>query len=211
MTAFGLKFGEPFTVPECPIVERKYAGGGKYEEYAKKYEIQNMCFQRSLTYSSDKKRVFQKPLPPLASNGNVGLVLPAKLRPVYIYDQFDLATTIIAYIVDGNFAGVDFQTYGDTAANASLMTDLIPDLTDKYGKPTKVAPQELQNAFGARYTTYNYEWRLSGLSVIYTGHIGMILGNSRGAVSITTDTLERQRREIDKKLKEERKKSKISL
>lgn len=208
MTAFGLKLGEPFNVPECPIIEKKYLGGKKYDEYATDTEVQSMCFQRKLSPYKIKERV-QLPLPPLYPTGYVGLVIPYSKRPDYIYDSYDINTTIMAYLIDGNFVGADFDIVGFDSPMAGSIKSLVSDLTAKYGKPAKVSAQELQNNYGARFTTYIYEWQLPGLAVVYNEHIGNFTGIPRGRVSVVTPILAERRRQDEKKADENKKKDTI--
>lgn len=109
MTSFGLQLGEPFNVPECPIVQQTYLGGKRYEDYANDLEIKSMCFKRDLSPYFKKgllKDSIKKPLPPLPLTGKILLVLP-KSRPEYVTSD-----TVTAYLIGGNFVGIDFLTYG---------------------------------------------------------------------------------------------------
>lgn len=188
MTIFGLELNKPFNVPECPIIQHKLLGGKDYDDYANSSDIKSMCFKRNLTPYVKKsflKNSIKKPLP-LLSTEQIDLVLPES-RPIYAGRE---AT---AFIINGNFAGVNFSTPSFKTDNPTLLSDLVSDLTAKYGKPTKTTPQELQNDYGAKYTTYLYEWQLPDLSVIYSEY--------RGTVYIATPPLVQLRIENEKKNK----------
>jgi len=71
--------------------------------------------------------------------------------------------SMIVKIVDGNLEALYFNTPGIEAKDRILSA-----LTEKYGVPTKLTKENLQNSYGAQYESFNATWDTPTLYVEYS-------------------------------------------
>ena len=67
-------------------------------------------------------------------------------------------------ILNGNVESVAFSTNG-----ASVQDEVFQMLKEKYGRPTHFRKIPVQNAFGAKYVSYEAEWVFPDLRVTFSG------------------------------------------
>jgi hypothetical protein len=88
-------------------------------------------------------------------------------------------------LIDNKLEGLSFDTPGLNSRDRVLNV-----LTDKYGAPTKLNKESLQNGYGARYESFIAEWDESDLYVIYTPVAGGDI--KRGFIRIETQRARQQ-------------------
>jgi len=140
-TAFGLQIGGALSLPECERI-RVSKNNFAYRPIA-----QSWCYER-----------MERGDTPL-TNGTIEIKFPLKDRP-----QIVSGLSLIGTVMDGRLEGIGFNTLGVSNAD-----DVLQKLTEKYGKPTSSEPYEVQNGFGAKFTSVRALWSFSNLVVIFKG------------------------------------------
>jgi hypothetical protein len=84
-------------------------------------------------------------------------------------------------LIDGALEAITISTQGDPSSQESVLRLL----TGKYGKPSSVRKRVLQNAFGAKFSSYVAIWQFNKLVVYYDGGTSI----SNGSIEISTPKL----------------------
>lgn len=157
LKVFGLQLGSDLSLPEC----RKTSLDGTHDFH---YEIVNRlwCYQR--TDPNAQTQIL---------NEYIHIEVPFGDRtPVFP------ANEIIGYVLNGKLEGMTFRTLGVTSE-----TDVLAKLRAKFGKPTTLATDEVQNLVGAKFESIYATWQFSNLIVELQGTAGRV---DQGSVSIRT-------------------------
>jgi hypothetical protein len=176
MTAFGLKLGEPFTIPECERMSYGYSLSTKA-----------LCYQKS-EYPF-KKRDKKTPPPPLVTDF-VSLMFPVREIPDVV-----AGLDVQALVIDGRLESVAFSTLGITNQER-----ILGKLKEKYGEPTLLQPEKVQNRMGAQYETFTATWKFPNLNITFEG-VQSTLDN--GVVRIDTDKGREHRENILNQLRKD--------
>ena len=153
LTVFGFELGKPLTLPECPYTTLP---GDNF----KLYEVvpPRTCYQE-----------------PRAVNG---YGIPVReidfgktSAPPYV-----LYWRMFAVEQGGDLIGVRFSTPGISAQDV-----VLGELRRKYGAPTSISSEPLQNAFGATFDSVSALWRGGAVDVTFEGTFGRL---DRGEVTI---------------------------
>lgn len=173
MTAiFGMQFGQPLTIPECPTE-------GKYSIEYKSF-VNYICYQRLGRYGRLGVSVFKQydkknpppSLPPLETE-EVSINYPSSERPEITN------TTVGAIIINTKLEGVSFGTRGIVDASS-----VLDRLKAKYGPSPTVVNTKVQNRLGASFDAFYAVWILPNLRVGFHSVSDTI---DRGLVVIDTD------------------------
>jgi hypothetical protein len=171
MTIFGMEFGQPLTIPECPT---KGAYSMEYELFAN-----HTCYERlnrykrlgvSMFQQYDKKHLPPK-LPPLSTE-EVRINYPFSERPEITN------TTVGAILIDAKLEGISFGTRGIVDADA-----VLDRLKVKYGPSPTIVNTKVQNRLGASFDAFYAVWILPNLRV---GFRSVSESIDRGLVVIDT-------------------------
>ena len=81
-------------------------------------------------------------------------------------------------LIDGALDAITISTQGDPSSQESVLRLL----TSKYGKPSSLRRRILQNAFGAKFSSYIAKWQFNNLGVNFDG--GTSINN--GSIEIST-------------------------
>lgn len=181
-SVFGIPFGAPFEVPECPWREsRNYLSPdrtAKQREYTQtSYSgTDGPCFVQSL-------RNIGSPIP---EGDNVSVLFPLKDSP-----SMSKRGHLTLRIVGGKTDHMTFETRGITAQELDLES-----LQAKFGTPDTLNRPKAQNRMGATFETVEAVWSLAGdISVTYLSATDRI---DEGVVVITTpDGTQAERRALD--------------
>lgn len=147
----GITLGTPFSLPECGLDNSnpdfdKYRGHHSYEPLytAGKY---GTCYQAR----------WQNPPYTPESTDEVMLAFAATPQEI-------TSDGISANIIDGNVESMTLTTHG-----VQGQTEALAMLTEKYGTPTTLATDKVQNRMGASYDRITATWAFSDLSVAFLG------------------------------------------
>lgn len=142
-TVFGLELGATLSIPECQLNKRTRV----YTPEA------GACFRRDQVRDQRGRLV--------DAEGALG---DERLK---IYFAYDSRPTIVAdFNIRGTVRAGKLTSIGTRTGGVRTQAQDLAQLEDKYGKPTRLQPQSLQNAMGAKYEGVIAEWeRPSGTLV----------------------------------------------
>lgn len=144
----GVEIGSEFTMPECETTKTL-----NFEMYISDFEQRvRPCWKA------------MRPEQPLPTDPSFEVAfVPAQ-------DKNPIGVNRSKVIVSGGrIAGVIATTGGHR-----YQADLLEALTQKFGSPSKLDREELQNRMGATFSSSNALWALPGLKVDFTGVSGSI-------------------------------------
>ncbi|HTP98735.1 MAG TPA: hypothetical protein VMN56_05365 [Casimicrobiaceae bacterium] len=142
-TIYGFEFGKPIALPECPLIPNMPQIGGR-----KDYQI-----TPSYTCRWDPQEV----------NGEPALVT----RIIWSAKESPLAVRswqANAIELHGGLAGFDFFTNG-----VSSQSIVLEQLTEKFGPPTSISHERVQNLAGAAFDSITALWRGGEVDVTFYG------------------------------------------
>lgn len=145
-SVFGIAFGQPLAIPECP----KY-GSGSFIRYGFSKEA---CWQRPVDAAGCTPII----------DGYVGVEFPVLTLPYWTR-----TSGVTVRVVAGRAEGARIYTSGINGQDAALQA-----LTDKYGKPSSSLNTDVQNRMGAQYTSLNSSWKVGDLTVVLLGTTGRL-------------------------------------
>lgn len=168
LTVFGLTLGAPLTLPEC--TQRMIGTTAVYETY------------QSVTCA-------QKPHPMNTYGQPVRVIdFPKATKPLILSNFY-----LIALESGGNLVGVRFATNGISDQEFDLTV-----LTNKYGKPTSIVRNKVQNKMGAVFESIEASWNFSDLTVTLKGSNGEL---NFGEITVDTPIASKLRKDwIEKEL-----------
>jgi len=155
MSVFGMRFGQPLTIPECP------ATNGGYRYYASSFHSQ-VCYERSLTILGldafkwhDKKHP-PPVLPPLGTEEEVSIKFPLRETPDIANDA------VYAILIDAKLEGISFVTRGIRDADL-----VLEKLKAKYGASPTLVNTRVQNRIGASFDAFYAIWIFPDLQAAF--------------------------------------------
>lgn len=142
LTIFGFELGKPLTLPECPIESLISEPGHKLY----KTVVPVTCIQDAH---------------PLDGYGQPVREITFSLKdcPLIVknWRAFPLEE-------EGNLIGFHFLTTGIASQDV-----VMQQLQKKYGKPTSIKKNAVQNGFGATFETINAQWQTGKVTVTFHG------------------------------------------
>jgi hypothetical protein len=144
-TVFGMELQKPFVVPECPY---KHLTKTLLEYWPP--PTQGVCYQMT----EDKDAGKPRPI-----NDQVKLRWPDNGSPRLV-----IAYSATATIIDGNLEGIAFNTLGIQSQERDLTA-----LKEKYGEPTQIANDTVQNGYAAKFSPIRASWTLGDIVVALDG------------------------------------------
>lgn len=187
MSVFGMKLGEKFSAPECEYTAKKTPISIALNNNALDMGFYSapktgVCFARVFDVEKVKESVLAgKPMPSAPNMGKVLIRFAYGESPVILdnpkisYEKAD----VYAEIVNGYLEEIRFATYG--IANEGVVLNA---LKGKYGNPTDITIEKVQNGYGATYEAYTAVWLLPGLVTTFSN---ILRTSDTGFVSIKTD------------------------
>jgi hypothetical protein len=159
----GLSLGAEWLIEECPT--RKLMSD--LTTYQSDYEIKvKPCFK--------SRRQLGLGRAALLNEGEMVYLMLGD-TPAGIKGDFALA-----WHVEGKLESITLYTYG-----RDVQENVFSQLTDKFGQPAALETEELQNSYGAKFSSIKAEWKFSDLDVSFTGIGGKV---DSGYVTIETPT-----------------------
>lgn len=148
MDFLGIGLGQPLTVAECPLEDSRFASFTRYKIYVD--PALRPCFKSRTAPGQGLSS-----LP--GGTGTLNLELGA-----------------VPHVIDGTFATVTLVNGAPEKITAFTRGHAVQDqalelLIQKYGKPTELKTEEVQNRMGATFGAMHAEWKLDGLSVLFFG------------------------------------------
>lgn len=142
VSIYGFEFGRPIALPECePDATLSRISGKKTYPVFSKFDCQKEAAQGG------------DPAPTVEINwGTNNWPLGVKWGRA------------LATLVDGNLAGFHFSTTG-----ANSQEFVMSELTKKFGQPTSVTRQPVQNLAGASFNAINAVWSGGPVTVTFYG------------------------------------------
>jgi hypothetical protein len=140
---YGLEFGRPITLADCPLNQALTR-----IDQRKTYEV-----LADAHCQKDPEKVGDEPVPAVEINW------PRNNWPLGM--KWGRAYAIV---LDGALAGFHFQTNG-----AGSQDFMMEQLTEKYGKPTAVSHDRVQNLAGAAFDSITATWRGADVDVTFYG------------------------------------------
>ncbi len=155
MSVFGMRFGEPLTIPECPT-KGKYSID--YESFPS-----HTCYERLMVYKRFGTEAFRQydkkhpppTLPPLGTE-EVRINYPLGEMPEISN------TTVGAILIDARLVGISFGTRGIADANS-----VLERLKAKYGPSPTLVSTKVQNRLGASFDAFYALWIFPDLQVAF--------------------------------------------
>ena len=163
----GIELGAPLTVPECKKTSE--LGFPSYASTGVTYP----CF-RDYTELVTHPTVRTKPDLPRGPEHNT--TFQVELGPSAVPPGVSDTASIL--MIDGVPRQVALSTSG-----VSVQQDILALLTAKYGKPSSLDIDHLQNAMGAQYESIKASWQLATMRVIFSGMVSRADG---GVILVTT-------------------------
>ncbi|WP_414608879.1 hypothetical protein [Stenotrophomonas pavanii] len=161
-SVLGLELGQDANLPEC-VKERMY-GSIYYATFST-----NICWKDQS--ASGSKSVKPREMP---KEGKLEAMFPRESVPKGINTLANIV------VIGGKIEQVDLDTF-NTADQAEISTLL----TSKWGAPNRTNVSELQNGFGARFSSLQEQWNFSDFSIVHIGVVthegGLISFQSRVA------------------------------
>jgi len=160
-TVYGIRLGEPLAMPECKrtkISDSYYYDGTDA----------SLCYTRLILPWDQKK--FAEPV----TTEIVFLFFPLDKKPLIARP-----TGVSAQIISGKVESITILTHGNLDQDVALAT-----LREKYGEPTTVVPETLQNSLGASFTTTLATWKFDNLNVSF---YGIFDASDKGRLQISTN------------------------
>jgi hypothetical protein len=172
MSVFGMQFGQPLTIPECPTKG----------SYSIDYELfpSHTCYARLMIYERFGAQAFRQydkkhpppVLPPLGTE-EVRIEYPLGEMPEISN------TTVAAILIDAKLEGISFGTRG--IANAD---SVLAKLKAKYGQTPTLVNSKVQNRLGASFDAFYAVWispdlRVGFHSVSETIDSGLVIIDTR--------------------------------
>ncbi len=159
-SVFGFPLGVPLTISEC-----KKTAIGSTVVY-KDYDTTSTCFE------------FRDPNSNIESGDTftdkIIIVFPQSEIPSIIMPRF----MISGQVIDGKLESIEFDTSGHSGQDRVL--DM---LKKKYGKPTSLRHQKVQNRMGATFKAFDAVWKFPDLTVVFLSVIDTL---DSGTVNIDT-------------------------
>lgn len=147
-SVLGLELGQDANLPEC-AKERTY-GSIYYATFST-----NICWKEE--WASDSKSVKPREMP---KEGKLKAMFPRDSVPKGIDSLADVV------VIAGKIEQVDLDTF-NTVNQAEISTLL----SSKWGTPNRTNVSELQNGFGARFSSLQEQWNFADFSIV---HIGLV-------------------------------------
>jgi hypothetical protein len=171
-TIFGMQFGQPLTIPECPT-KSKYSIA--YESFPN-----HTCYERLIIYERFAGQVYKEydkkhlppTLPPVGTE-EVRINYPFSERPEITN------TTVGAILIDAKLEGISFGTRGIVDASS-----VLDRLKVKYGPSPTIVNTKVQNRVGASFDAFYALWIFPTLRVGFHSVSDTV---DRGTVVIDTD------------------------
>jgi len=139
-TVFGVQLGEPLNVPECP----KDASG----HYA-------LITTNRDSVCALRKNVIHKAW----GSDDIDIEFPNNAAPDYVkLESFSVS------LIDGAVESIAFATNG-----LSSQVSVLHALDEKFGKPSRLQREIVQNEFGAKFSRVNATWNRPGLRIELEG------------------------------------------
>lgn len=169
---FGLTIGKPVVIPIC------------IGDYVKKKPTSGLCSSHP---SATKENS--------TYTGPIAILFAPRLLPAWVDEDAGIGG-ISATLIDGALASAEIYTYGDEVKNVTLAA-----LTEKYGKPSSVAPTTLQNNYGAEFTASTYRWKTAALAVEFRNiyvylNKGLLRIETHEALALRNAEMEKLRQKI---------------
>lgn len=165
-TIYGFEFGKPIALPDCPVDESisKILGRKDYKTIPNAH-----CAKDVRTFPTEPLPVVEIHWP--QDKGPAGM-------------SWNRA---FASVMDGGLVGFKFFTMG--VRNQDLM---LSRLTEKFGKPTTLTTERVQNIGGAAFDSITATWRGADLDVTFYGTVDKL---DNGEVYIDTPQVTKLRTE----------------
>lgn len=164
-SVLGLELGQDANLPEC-AKSRNY-GSIYYATFST-----NICWKD--VWASDSKSLKPREMP---KEGKLQAMFPSKEVPRGVYDVADVV------VLGGKIEQIDFKTL-----STADQTEVSRMLSSKWGAPNRTSVSELQNGFGARFSSLQEQWNFADFSIIYIGLVnheeGLISFQSRAAFDL---------------------------
>ena len=140
LNIFGVRLGEPLDVPECP-----QDATGNY----------TLIMTNRDSICALRKNVIHKAW----GSDDIDLEFPNNAAPDYIR-----LGNLSVSLLDGKVESIAFATNG-----LSSQASVLHALEEKFGKPSRLRPEIVQNAFGAKYSRVNAMWNRPGVRIELDG------------------------------------------
>jgi hypothetical protein len=140
LTICGVRLGEPLDVPECP------------QDAAGHYAL---IMTNRDSICAPRKNVIHKAW----GSDDIDLEFPNNSAPDYIR-RGNFAVSLL----EGKVESIAFATNG-----LSSQASVLHALEEKFGKPSRLRPEIVQNAFGAKYSRVNAIWNRPAVRIELEG------------------------------------------
>lgn len=175
----GIEIGAKFDLPECQADRARYSSGYAFDMD----QPVRPCWQHSILKG--------KPGDYLDTEGSfkVDFVADGSKRPAGVRAN---STSLV--VVNGVIEGVDAGTAGLEYQDA-----LLRALQDKFGKPSSLKEDVMENRMGASFSSHEAVWKLPAFEVNFSGMVnrldfGYISVFTPRALQFTKDELERKKK-----------------
>ena len=133
------------------------------------FQWNNICWKEE--WASDSKSVKPREMP---KEGKLEAIFPRDSLPKGVNTVADIV------VIGGKIEQVDLDTF-----NTVDQADMSKLLWSKWGAPNRTNVSELQNGFGAHFSSLQEQWNFSDFSIVYIGVVnhegGLISFQSRVA------------------------------
>ena len=193
---FGLRLGQPPTIPECRLKkEYNLYDYGPTNDREKQAAINAQRKQDQDAAAADAKTICYLKGKYEASENAYELTFPREQAPSMLqYLQFKGRVHIV--LMEGNVEAVYFHTDG-----IRVRDSVLAELVKKFGKPSTINGKPVGNWMGARFSQIDAFWKLKGCSVSFVGAGPNSL--STGSVHVLTkkylDNFEKEEKEKENK------------
>lgn len=154
-SVFGMRLGQPLTIPECERNEYLWYVGSN-TCYKRDPKIYGVPEDKKFDMKYIKNYTKNNP-PPALGTEQVEISFSASDWPQYISPS-----NTSALLIDARLEGMQFFTFG--VSNADLM---LERLKTKYGASTSFLPLKVKNGLGLPFDAFIASWRLPNLVVTF--------------------------------------------